>query len=515
MRFMSIWVCFLSKRWVMSFIRGQPRTIKDNHSDAPDGCTNPWPEEADDIPRRASQKTLAHGGDQPSRLVSSLEIRRGAASPPPTPQTLYGGIMAAPRKYKHTRRVPADESKPLKFWQAVVELARADNGDRRRKFVRSKNRDKAEALYAQAIKDREAGGGDMPTRAITVAGWFAEWFEPIHVLEIKPKTAHTYRGLIAREILPHIGAIKLERLNTRDIRQMLTAVVTTSGTNHSGLSSTTAAQVHRITSVALKAAVAEGHVPRNVAALVKPPRRAATNLTALSADEARKVLSTAMQDEKWPSLWWAVLLTGARQGELLGLELDRVGTYMDLSWQLQRLTWEHGCSPHCGRKRGADCRQRKITAPADWNARHLQGGLWLTSPKTKAGSRIVPISQPLALAMRLELDATADMPNPHGLMWRMPDGSPIDPRVQSEAWHNLLARAGVPDIRLHDGRHTAVDMLYDSGVEESELPGIVGHSTRQTTRGYRSNSNLTRRSEAMERLAAMIIPTDTPQAVGE
>jgi len=423
--------------------------------------------------------------------------------------------MVAKRKYKHTRRVPKDELQPLKFWQAVVELNPHPNGDRRRKFIRSKNRDKAEALYVQAVKDKDAGGGDMPTRAITVAAWFEEWFEPIHVLEIKPKTAHTYRGLIAREILPRIGPIKLERLTTREIRQMLTAIVTTGGKKQTGLSSTTAAQVHRILSIALKAAMAEGHVPRNVAAMVKPPRKAATNLTALTAEEARQVLATALHEPQWSSLWFAVLLTGARQGELLGLEVDRITDVMDLSWQLQRITWEHGCSPRCGRKRGSDCLQRKVTAPADWKGRYLQGGLWLTSPKTRSGTRIVPISQPLALAMRLEVEATADVPNPHGLMWRMPDGSPIDPRVQSEAWHDLLARAGVPDIRLHDGRHTAVDMFYDSGSEESEAPGIFGHSVRTSIRAYRSNTNLVRRSELMERLADMIIPADMPRAIGE
>jgi hypothetical protein len=40
----------------------------------------------------------------------------------------------------------------------------------------------------------------------------------------------------------------------------------------------------------------------------------------------------------------AALFTGARQGELIGLELDRVTDELDLSWQLKRFSWSHHCA---------------------------------------------------------------------------------------------------------------------------------------------------------------------------
>ena len=129
---------------------------------------------------------------------------------------------------------------------------------------------------------------------------------------------------------------------------------------------------------------------------------------------------------------------------------------------------------------------------------------------------IMNSSHDLAQAMQLEMRQTANDPNPFGLMWRMPDGNPIDPRVQSEAWHDLLKRAGVPDVRLHDGRHTTVDLGYDSGTPESEMAGIFGHSAVTTTRGYRSAVGATQRAVVMERIAASVIPrgdarSDTPE----
>lgn len=414
--------------------------------------------------------------------------------------------MVAKRKYIHTFRVPKDPAQPLKFWRAIIEL-KAEPGKRNRRYINSKDRDKAERLAAEFKKDAAAANGELSTRSITVADWFAEWF-PVHCLEIKPKTINTYDGLIRREILPALGKIKIDRLSTADVRAML------AGITAKGLSSTTAAQVHRILVIALNAAEADGRVARNPAKKVKAPRKAATQLVALTAAEGGKVLEAANSDP-WRSLWYAVLHTGARQGELLGLEIDRVGEMLDLSWQLQRLTWEHGCNPFCGRKRGSDCRQRKITAPADWQARHLTGGFWLTAPKTAGSKRILLPTPTLRAELQRHLDATVNDPNPFGLVWRMPDGNPIDPRVQSEAWHALLARAEVPQVRLHDGRHTAVDMLYEQNVPEDMIQMIVGHSVRSTTRGYKSNVDLTRYRVAMTKMDNAYVKPEsgTPEVV--
>ncbi len=386
------------------------------------------------------------------------------------------------------------------LWTAVVELPQHD-GSRRRKAIRSKS--KATVLAKlRAAQHQLAESGDLPTRDVTLAQWIDEWFSAIAQLKVRPKTAHTYRGLIDREILPSIGSIKLDKLTTTDVRRMLATV-----TGQHGLSSSTAAQVHRILSVALKYAVREGKITRNVAALTDAPRRAATNLAALNVDEGFTVIQAGAAFPPYAfdplgSLWAAVVLTGARQGELLGLECDRVTDTITLSWQLQRLTWEHGCNPPCGRKRGADCRLRKVTFPADHEHRHLQGGLWLSRPKTSTSWRVIPLVEPLRTILATHLAATRDRPNPHGLVWTMPNGDPIDPRVESEAWHEMLTRLHLTDVRLHDGRHTTVDLLYEAGVPEDLIQEIVGHSTRTMTRAYKTRGNSARLVAAMEMFSA-------------
>lgn len=382
------------------------------------------------------------------------------------------------------------------LWTGTIELP-PRNGKRRRKTVRRKS--KADLLRElRELRKQYEKTGDLETVSYTVEQWMQEWFRTIASAKNRPSTLATYRVLIDREILPVLGKIKLEKLTPADVRRMNHGIV------EGGRSSTTAAQVHRILSVALKYAEREGKVARNVATLVDPPRRAVTKLTVLSLDEGLSVLDQASKDPQYGSLWAAVLLTGGRKGELLGLETDRVSDVLELSWQLQRLTWEHGCGGTCARKRGADCPQRKVTAPADHEMRNLTGGLWMSRPKTEAGWRVVPLVDPLRTIIADHLAATADQPNPYGLVWHKPDGSPIDPREALAWWHQLLERAGVPKTRFHDGRHTAVDLLLLAGVPLDVVKEIVGHSTRAMTEAYKSRENNARRIQAMNSLSDLI-----------
>jgi integrase len=387
------------------------------------------------------------------------------------------------------------------LWTAVIELPRYEDGKRRKKTVRSKDK-RVVLAKLQELQAEKKKSGDLPTRDITVAEWMYYWFENVCILETVPKTSNNYKSLIKNHIIPHVGSIKLGKLTTTDIRNMCNAITA------AGKSSTTALQVFRILSGALTVAMQDGKVPRNVAKAMKAPRKAVAALDALTVDQSIQVLRTAV-DDPYEALWFAIFLTTARQGELCGLEVDRVNDSIEVSWQLQRLTWQHGCNPRCGWAYGARCEQRKINAPADYELRHITGGLWLTRPKSKAGYRVIPMADILAAAMQRQLERDAAIPNPHGLVFRNADGSPLEPRKVQDLWHDLLKRAGVPDIRFHDGRHTAIDLLYEAGVPEDLIIEIAGHSAKGQSRSYKAKGNKTRLSGAVGQVAALVnLPND-------
>lgn len=436
--------------------------------------------------------------------------------------TTLGGVVVSTTDDKKNKHEKGDGShyfrKSDQRWCATLTLPSYDGKRRRvtRALPRGSTERQAIAKLTELRREREKTG-DIPTDRVTVAQWLNIWFTTIARKKIRPKTAATYRTCIEQYIIPAIGSLRLSKLTPAHVRRVEEYVTSKpkdpKRPELGNLSSTTAMQAHRILAVALKYAEREGRVTRNVATLTDAPRKAARRLTVLTPVHGVKVLE-AVTSARLGSRWAAALLTGARQGEILGIELDRVGNDLDLSWQLQRLSWMHGCADSCGRKRGSDCPKRTLDAPADWEHRHLTGGLWLSRPKSSAGWRIIPLVDPLRSIIERRIAVASTEPNPHGLLWTAErkmskdhktllelDGSPIDPSQDNHAWHAVLKIADVPDARLHDARHTTASLLRKAGVPIGTITKIMGHSTEAMSEQYIDYD----REQLMEALTSMSI----------
>jgi len=163
-----------------------------------------------------------------------------------------------------------------------------------------------------------------------------------------------------------------------------------------------------------------------------------------------------------------------------------------LSWQLQRLRRDENGKP---------------IAPADFECRHIRGGLYWTRPKSRAGWRVIPLVEPLRTYLLEHMENEPE--NPWGLVFTE-DGRPRDPDRDTKAW-NAFVEGIFPgrNIRLHDLRHTAVDMLYLNGVPEDLIIELVGHSSRSMSRAYKSGTNLERKRIAMATIGeAAVTPLD-------
>lgn len=358
------------------------------------------------------------------------------------------------------------------LWTAVIELPPV-NGQRRRKVVRRKDKKAVLAELARMRTELEKRG-DLPTNDQTVTQWFTYWLT-YTAREVRPKTFDGYRA-VTNHIIAAIGTTKLSKVSAQHVRRVHTYM------GDLGHSTTYQLLAHRVMAVSFKQAVREGRIGVNPTELTNAPRKRVAQLEALDLEEAVQVIR-AVAEEPDGARWIVHLLTGARRGEVLGLERDRVGDELDLSWQLQRLTSD-------------------ATIPPDFERRHLKGGLWLTRPKSRAGWRVIPLVDPLRSV--LERHMTTTPYNEWGLLFAR-DGWPYDPDQVSKEWRAVLARVGIDkNVRLHDLRHTAVDLLLMAGVPEDVVMEIVGHSTRATTRAYKSR-NSPRLRAAMEDLSALIL----------
>lgn len=379
-------------------------------------------------------------------------------------------------------RVPADKSKPLKYWTGAIELPPHD-GKRRKVTIRRKNKAQLLTELDQARENLKLRG-DLPTKNQTVEQWLTYWVEQIAAKEVAPNTVAGYRSIVYNHLIPAIGPVKLNKLTPAHLRRVYDTML------GAGLSSTYALLAHRTMSKSFEIALREGRIARNPAKLLSPPRKAVAPQEAFDVDEAIGVLEHVAQDPHMGARWATALLTGARRGEVIGLEVDRVTDVLDLSWQLQRLklTTVDG----------------KPEVPADYEYRHLTGGLYLTRPKSSAGWRIIPLFDPLKAILQRHIAAME--PNAYGLLFTI-DGRPIDPDRDTKNWNAVLAASGIErEVVLHGLRHTFVDLLYLAGVPEDIITEIVGHSSRTVTRGYKSRgtANRLRLDDAMERFSALL-----------
>ena len=55
-------------------------------------------------------------------------------------------------------------------------------------------------------------------------------------------------------------------------------------------------------------------------------------------------------------------------------------------------------------------------------------------------------------------------------------GAPVHPEWLTDEFHRVAARAGLPRIRLHDGRHTVNSLMAAAGVPDHIRAAWCGHT---------------------------------------
>lgn len=369
-------------------------------------------------------------------------------------------------------------------WVAVTELPPDPvTGRRRRKKVTAAS--KAEALRRmRAVQAEVARSGDVMTgQSMTVTQWMDRWVARDVEPHRKPSTTSDYRSVTTTHITPSIGRVRLSRLTPDDVRRLHAHVI------GSGTTTTTAAKTHRVLRAALAAAEREGLVQRNVARLVKAPPSSGAPPRSMSAMEARRFLEARRGRGDW-ARWAVALLLGVRQGEALGMSLDRLhlddDPWVELAWEIRRVTWAHGCGGsaqtgwRCGRRRGADCPQRVAPVPPHMEAEQAHCGLWLLRPKTSRSHRAFGLPGVVADGLAEHIERTY----PDRFLFESAPGVPVDPRRDSQAWHRALAEEGLPPMRLHSARHTAATLLLEAGVPLRTAQEILGQTQALTTARY-------------------------------
>jgi integrase len=385
-------------------------------------------------------------------------------------------------------------------YKGVVDLEPI-GGVRKQRAVTAKTQAATRAKL-DALKKEIAENGAPLDKQTTLADWAWRWIAEECRPNLKPNSLSSYETMTRTWIVPTLGHRKVATLKPSDVRSLMKHMT------DSGRSSSTARKVYNILSGMLEAARREGMTGRNVTQDITPPAMAIPNTRALTNDEAFAVLRTSTKNANG-SMWWMAILAGLRQSERIGAQiadLDLKERAYTVRWTLDEVTSEHGCGQRdaggwpCGKKQGAACPDGRLRIPHGMPYKQLIGRLCLVPPKSGRPRR-VPLVAPLAEALEWYLESTAEVPNPYGLIWRKPDGSPILPGEDEQAWLEILRAAGVitadqaqaPRFRpegtpkppgSHTARHTTLTVLMELGVHPKVIGEIVGHMDARTSAGY-------------------------------
>ena len=360
---------------------------------------------------------------------------------------------------------------------ARIDLGWTTEGKRLRRERTAKTKIEANRLLREmqrAVEDH----GALASPTSTVKAYLEQWVAQVRV---KPTTAANYRYVIRNHLIPALGRHKLAALQPPHVRAMLDDM------ERRGLSASTTSGAHRVLRAALSDAVNDGLVPRNAAKHVTPPQPKPADVTLTPEQVFTLLHSLAERGDPLAARWVVALFLGLRQGEALGMEWERLtdtddGPVYDLSWQLQRIPWRHGCDGTCHVTRPGSCPQRVLDVRSDFDHRQVDGALCLTRPKSAAGVRLIPVPQFVHAALMAHSERR------HGLIFTRDDGRPIDPSDDSKAWHAALDLAGLPPVKLHAARHTTATLLLEQGVDAKVVMHILGQSSVLVARGYQSVS---------------------------
>jgi integrase len=352
------------------------------------------------------------------------------------------------RRVELARRVG---SKPVVRYQLTVDTGLVDG---KRKQLRRRYNTEKEARAALAeIQGQVAAGTYVQPSVLTVEQACADWLRSRH--KIRPTTAAGYEYIL-QPVRSELGQMVVRDLTRRHIDDLILKLrngelARPDGRSRKEWSARSCNYMLGALSQVLAQLVAEGRLTRNIAALVDRVPGKSQKFETFTPEQVLAVLSGIADDRNRHA--WHLALAGLRRGEIAGQRWEDV--------DLEKRTLRIG------------------TTRVDVGGRALDQD----EPKTASAGRVLPIPDALLAelkaakarqtAERLALGrAYANL----GYVVCNEAGEPYHPSTLSRLWQAAIKNLDVPQIRLHDARHTCATLMHLQGVPIALVAAWLGHA---------------------------------------
>jgi integrase len=291
-------------------------------------------------------------------------------------------------------------------------------------------REEAKRLKREIDGGADPVGAHRETRAAATVADLCDRFISDHLPRKTLSTQKSYHGLIASEIRPALGRLKVAAVGFAEVDGLHRAI-TKRGRSYRA--NRALAVLSKMFSMAIKLRMRADNPCKGIERNQEHKRR-----RYLSADELTRLIKVLdeYRDQQSADIIRLLLLTGARRGEAL-----------QARWQDIDLT-------------GGTCRKPGAT----------------TKQKTEHEVPLSAAARQLLAGLRQRV--------PRDVEWLFPAADGSHRRDVKDAWTTICRAANIGGARVHDLRHTYASVLASAGLSLPIIGQLLGHTTPTTTARY-------------------------------
>lgn len=353
-------------------------------------------------------------------------------------------------------------------WVYQVSLGVGPDGKRQRPRFYGRTKEEARDAAEEARRQLRRGApirADRQRLSDYLDGWLAGLIHPA-------STMSNYHSML-KHVSTRMGHIRIGELRQEDIRRWQREML------DGGNTANTVNQAKTILSAALNDAIRADYIDRNPTSLVRAISYVPKQRTPLDADQSLTFLKH-VRDSEYGPLYVVILGLGLRISEARGL------LWSDIAKGV--VTVQHQIRP-------------------------VKGGQQVRDLKTgESGRRVLPMPEFVAHAVQVQRDRQRFERSEAGSAWvegipelvfKTKNGRPLSEAKVRADFKQQLAGAELPEIQLHELRHSCATLLLSVGVPMRVVQRILGHASMRTTEKYAAVlPSLT--ADAMERLQALL-----------
>ena len=333
-------------------------------------------------------------------------------------------------------------------WEGKVSLGYDEAGKRKRHTVYGKTQKEVRAKL-EAIKQQLSSGTFSVTK-LTVKSYLEQWLTEV-ARSVKRSTFEQYEYAVGK-LNAQIGRFKLEKLTPMHVQAAIGAIADETG-------APTANKCRVVLFSAYKQAIRWQLVTRNPVEAVDPLPVTPREMKLWEPAQAARFLDVASTHRLYAA-FYVTMSTGLRRGELLGLRWQDI----------------EGCLLHV--------RQTRVKL--------LNGTMIVETPKSKKGQRLVAVSDDVLVVLEAHhimqeteksfLGDAWNGGNPdHELVFTSEVGTPVHPDNFRRLRSQLMDKAEVPRVSLHDLRHLHSSFCIKNGMDPATLADRLGHARKSFT----------------------------------